>query len=256
MPNWSACYRRRQVHQLFPRFASDIDPVSVYASDSRIPHSNRPWLMLNMVTSADGATSADGVSEGLSSPEDRRVFSALRAVADVILVAAETVRREGYGPPKTSPEVAASRRDRNQSPRPRLAVVSGSLDLDFTAPLFADHPPPMLFTVADPPAHRLAQAEAAAEVHRVGDHQVDLAEVLRLVGQTGADVVLAEGGPSLNGQLLDAGLLDELCWTISPILAGGDTSRMTRGAPPRLDRLRLDRVSAQDHTLFLRYLTH
>ena len=76
------------------------------------------------------------------------------------------------------------------------------------------------------------------------------------MAQTGAGVVLAEGGPSLNGQLLATGLLDELCWTISPTLAGGDSSRMAKGAPPRLDRLRLERALAQDHTLFLRYLRH
>ncbi len=242
--------------QLFPRFISDIDPVAVYASDSRIPHPDRPWLMLNMITSADGATSADDVSGGLSNPEDRQVFSAIRAVADVVLVAAETVRRERYGPPKTSPEVAASRTDRNQAPRPRLAVVSASLDLDFTSPAFDDNPPPLLFTVDAPPCDRLAQAEAVAEVHRMGADRVDLAEAMRLIGQTGANVVLAEGGPTLNGQLMAADLLDELCWTISPTLAGNESSRMSKGAPPQLHGLRLERVLAQDHTLFLRYITH
>lgn len=242
--------------QLFPRFVSDVDPVALYASDSRTPHPDRPWLMLNMVTSADGATSADGVSASLSSPVDRQVFAAIRAVADVVVVAAETVRREGYGPPKSSPETAADRVARNQAPRPRLAVVSRSLDFDFTAPVFGDSPPPLLFTVAEPPADRLAQAEAVAEVYRMGADRVDLAEAMARIGQLGAAVVLAEGGPSLNGQLLAAGLLDELCWTISPTLAGGDSSRMAKGAPDRLQQLRLDRVLAQDHTLFLRYLAH
>ena len=212
--------------------------------------------MLNMVTSADGATSTEGVSGGLSSPEDRQVFAALRAVADVILVGAETVRRENYGPPKTRSELAESRASRGQAPRPRVAVVSRSLNLDFATPLFDDQPRPMLFTVADPPADRLAQAEAVAAVHRLGDDRVDLAEVLRQIGQSGARVVLAEGGPSLNGQLLAAGLLDELCWTISPTVAGGDTPRMVQDAPPRLHRLRLVRALAQGHTLFLRYLAH
>ena len=212
--------------------------------------------MLNMVTSADGATSTERVSGGLSNPEDREVFAAVRAVADVILVGAETVRRENYGPPKTRPEVAESRVSRSQAPRPRLAVVSRSLNLDFDTPLFDDHPPPMLFTVADPPADRLAQAGVVADVHRLGADRVDLAEVLRQIGQSGAHVVLAEGGPSLNGQLLAAGLLDELCWTISPTLAGGDSPRMVQDSPPRLDQLRLVRVLAQGHTLFLRYLRH
>ena len=212
--------------------------------------------MLNMVTSVDGATSADGVSAGLSSPEDQQVFAAIRAVADVVMVAAETVRREGYGPPKTSPETAASRTARNQAPRPRLAVVSASLDMDFSALAFDDHPPPLLFTVNAPPAARLAQAEAVAEVHRLGADRVDLAEAMSRIGQTGAAVVLAEGGPSLNGQLLAAELLDEVCWTISPTLAGGDSPRLATGAPPRLDRLRLERVLAHDHNLFLRYVRH
>lgn len=251
-----ACYGRRQVDQLLPRFVSDVNPVALYASDRRDLHPDRPWLMLNMVTSADGATSSGGVSGDLSSPEDREVFAAIRAVADVILVGAETVRREGYGPPKIRPEVAESRASRSQAPRPRLAVVSRSLDLDFSAPLFDDDPPPMLFTVADPPADRLARAEAVAAVHRLGADRVELAEVLRQIGQAGARVVLAEGGPSLNAQLLAAGLLDEVCWTISPTLAGGDSPRMAQGAPARLDRLRLVRVLAQDHTLFLRYLSH
>ncbi|WP_419917731.1 dihydrofolate reductase family protein [Candidatus Poriferisocius sp.] len=211
--------------------------------------------MLNMITSADGATAVDGVSGGLSGPEDREVFAAIRAVADFILVAAETVRREAYGPPRTSPGTAASRTLRSQAPRPRLAVVSRSLELDFTAALFDDHPPPVLFTVTDPPAERLAEAGTVAEIHRLGTDRVDMEQAMRRMGRSGARVVLAEGGPSLNGQLLAAGLVDEVCWTISPALAGGDTHRMTRGAPPRLDRLRLVRVLAQNHTLFLRYIT-
>lgn len=251
-----ACYGRRQVDQLLPRFVANVDPVALYASDGRDPHPHRPWLMLNMVTSADGATAADGASGDLSGLADREVFAAIRAVADVVLVAAETVRAEGYGPPKSSPETAAARTSRNQTLRPRMAIVSRSLDLDFTAPLFDDHPPPMLFTVAEPPAGRLAEAEAVAEVHRLGADRADLAEALKRIGESGARVVLAEGGPDLNGQLLAAGLLDEVCWTISPTLAGGDTPRMAQGAPPRLDELRLVRVLAQDHTLFLRYLTH
>ncbi len=209
-----------------------------------------------MITSADGATWIDGVSGGLSSPEDRQVFAAIRAVADVILVAAETVRREGYGPPKTAPAAAAGRTARNQAPRPRVAVVSASLDLDFAAPVFHDRPPPLVFTVEAPPADRLARAESVAEVHHTGVDRVDLVESMVRMRQRGAGVVLAEGGPSLNGQLLAAGLLDELCWTVSPLLAGGESARMTAGAPPVLQRLRLERVLAHDHTLFLRYLGH
>ncbi len=251
-----ACYGRQPMDQLFPRFTPDVDPFDLLASDRRDPRPDRPWLMVNMVTSVDGATSVDGVSRGLSGPEDREMFAAIRAVADVILVAATTLRQEGYGPPRTRPEVAADRLARNQAPRPRLAVVSRSLELDFAAPVFDDQPPPLLFTVADPPAERLADAEAVAEVHRLGTDHVDLAEVLARIGRSGARVVLAEGGPGLNGQLVAAGLLDEVCWTVSPLVVGGDTPRMAQGAPPQPNRFRLARVLARNQTLFMRYLAH
>ncbi|WP_420638433.1 dihydrofolate reductase family protein [Candidatus Poriferisocius sp.] len=268
--------------QLLPEFVGDVDPIALYGADRRVPPEDRPWLMLNMVTSVDGATSADQVSGTLSSPGDRRVFAAIRAVADVILVGAETVRREGYGPPRAHPAAAAARAGRKQAPRPRLAVVSGSLDLDFAAPLFDDDPPPLLFTGAEPPADRLARAEATADVHRLGNERVEpahtyrpgtprveradshrpgtprveAAAVVARLGQLGAQVVLAEGGPRLNSQLVAEGLVDELCWTISPLLAGGDSARLVEGGPPGLAHLRLARVLVHDHSLFLRYLTH
>ena len=83
-----------------------------------------------MVASVDGATAIDGVSGGLGGPADKQVFSAIRGVADVILAGAGTVRAERYGPPRTPPSIQAARRARGQAAKPRLAVVSRSLDLD------------------------------------------------------------------------------------------------------------------------------
>jgi riboflavin biosynthesis pyrimidine reductase len=74
--------------------------------------------------------------------------------------------------------------------------------------------------------------------------------------RTFSGVVLSEGGPSLNGQLLAAGLVDELCLSLAPLLAGGESARIAHGAaPPTPARMRLARVLEEDGMLFLRYVS-
>jgi 5-amino-6-(5-phosphoribosylamino)uracil reductase len=70
----------------------------------------------------------------------------------------------------------------------------------------------------------------------------------------GATNVLAEGGPTLNGQLARAGLLDELCVTLSPLLASGDAKRIISGSTlDELEALELRSLLEDDSYLFLRY---
>jgi riboflavin biosynthesis pyrimidine reductase len=81
------------------RNPADVDPAVVYGADSRKPVGDRPWVLANMIASIDGAaTDPTGRSAGLGGPADLRVFSAIRAVADVVLAGAGTVRTERYGP--------------------------------------------------------------------------------------------------------------------------------------------------------------
>jgi riboflavin biosynthesis pyrimidine reductase len=87
-----------------------------------------------------------------------------------------------------------------------------------------------------------------------GERDVDLAAAVAALGERGHRAVLAEGGPTLNGQLARAGLLDELCLTLSPRLAGGDAKRILDGPPlPATAGLRLRSLCEQDQFLFLRY---
>jgi riboflavin biosynthesis pyrimidine reductase len=83
---------------------------------------------------------------------------------------------------------------------------------------------------------------------------VDLPQALIALGATGARSVLAEGGPRLNGQLAAAGLLDEVCLTLSPRLVGGDSARILAGPPvPGAPAMALASVLEEDGLLFLRY---
>ena len=182
-------------------------------------------MMINMVASVDGATVVDGRSDQLGGPGDRQVFRALRGVADMILVGAGTVRAEGYQPPRTPDDrMAVVRATAGRSARPRLVVVSGRLDLDPMAPLFAERlpvdQPPLVATVRSASADRRAALEPVADLIALGETRVDLTGLLATLGDLGARTVLCEGGPDLNHQLLAAGLVDELCLTISPMLVG------------------------------------
>ncbi|OWY60806.1 hypothetical protein B7486_67190, partial [cyanobacterium TDX16] len=180
-----------------------VDPVQEVFERPRTPPTGRPWVLVNMISSADGAASLDGTSGGLGGPADKAMFSALRQVPDVILVAAGTVRAEGYRPLRPPDEVRARRAAHGLDPVARLAIVTSHVDLDLADPLFTDAElPPIVITGSGAPADRLAAVEAAGgQLLVAGDDRVDLALALAELGRHGAGVVLCEGGPSLLGQL-------------------------------------------------------
>jgi riboflavin biosynthesis pyrimidine reductase len=230
------------MRQLLPFPATDVDPATVYGDD-RPGHGDRPWVMANFVASVDGSAAVAGRARPLSGPADRALFRLLRARADVVLVGAGTVRIEGYGPV------------RGDHPAP-LAVVSRSLDLDWDSALFAEAAAPTLVvTCTQADAARRTRAEKVAELVVAGDEVVDLGDAVAQLGRRGHRVVLCEGGPYLFGELVVADLLDELCLTLSPLVAGGAGPRIVTGADLAAPRpLRLASVLEDDGNLFLRYL--
>jgi riboflavin biosynthesis pyrimidine reductase len=247
---------------------ADVDPADVYGADSRHPVGDRPWILANMIASIDGAaTDPTGRSAGLGGPADLRVFSAIRAVADIVLAGAGTVRTERYGPARLPPAQQEVRRRRGQPPRPRIAVVTRSLALDLDLPLFHDasdeYRPIVITTTAGLDRVRGHGGATAArdlamvaEIVVAGERSVDWGTALRALRTTArAGVVLVEGGPTTIAQLVAADLVDELCLTVSPQLVAGDALRILNGfnvdAPQRMT---LDRVLLEDDYLFLRYL--
>jgi len=208
-----------------------------------------------MIVSVDGGTSWNGVSGALGGPADHAVFGVLRSLADVVLVASATMQSEQYGPAVLPPEIQDVRRARGQTPVPKIAVVTRTCQFDWTTPFFTDATErPIIFTVAAAPAANRARAAEVAEVIVTGDDDVDLLRAVGELGARGAKSVLAEGGPTLNGQLARAGLLDELCVTLSPLLASGDAKRIIAGSTlDALQPLDLHSICEDDSYLFVRY---
>ncbi|BDD82932.1 hypothetical protein TPB0596_26950 [Tsukamurella pulmonis] len=170
----------------------------------------RAYVRANMISSLDGSATAAGRSGGLGAQGDHRVFGALRAATDAVLVGAATVRDEDYGTPE----------------HPALAVVTrGTLDRT-----------PRLYPPGGP----------EPIVYSGNGASVDLAEVLKDLYAHGHRRVLAEGGPGMLGALLAQGLVDELCLTLSPVLVGGSGKRIVTGPDLPLDRLHRRHVFGDD----------
>ena len=248
------------MRRLLPGPVVDVDPMELYPALVRPKPAERPWLMINMIASADGAVAIDGTSGALGNPADEAVFSAVRACADWIVAAAGTVRAESYGLPRPGEASRRARRASGRAERPRLAVVSASLDLDLSLPLFADQrpgeDPPMILTGSTAAPGAVERLEPVAEVVRLPSARPQAAEILEELDRRGAEVVLSEGGPSFNGQLTDAGVIDELCLSIAPLMAGGASKGIVHGSMRSVPlRMRIDHVLESSDTLFIRYVS-
>ena len=123
-------------------------------------------------------------------------------------------------------------------------MVTRSAKLDFSSPLFTSGAGIVVTTENAPPV--------PVRSIRAGVGDVDFAAALVALD---SGVVLCEGGPSINAQLFAAGLIDELCLTISPLLAGGDEPRIAQGTPVTPPaRLHVVHIAEDDHYLFVRYV--
>ncbi|MDP1819951.1 MAG: pyrimidine reductase family protein [Acidimicrobiales bacterium] len=244
------------MRRLWPDPADDLDVDELVVADARPTPADRPWLLVNMITSLDGAITIDGRSGGLGRPADKALFHALRQVADVVMAGAGTVRAEGYGPARPSPSQRAARVARGLPEAPRIAVVTRSLDLDLTSTLFtAEGPRPLVLTCETAPADRRRATEEVADVVVAGDTSVDLRATMAALAAAGVERITCEGGPHLNADLLAADLVDEWACTLTPILVAGDEGRAAVGtvlsAPVSM---RLDRLLEGDGLLLGRWV--
>lgn len=242
------------MEELRPSRAVD-DVLEPYRAVDRAPRSGRPWVMANMVAGLDGSASVGGRVGELSGPTDRRLFRLLRSLADIVLVGAETVRTENYGRVTLPPELVSRRREAGQAPVPRLAVVTRSMRLDPGARLFEGDPEtrPFILTSRGADPSRRSALSTVADIVEAGDDGVDLGEALEQLGQGGASTVLCEGGPAVLGQLVERGLLDELCLTVAPVMGGDALPVSVSRATSSLARFRLGHVLTDEDVLFLRY---
>lgn len=213
------------VRHLVPR-ADEAELLALFAD---VPAAG-VHVRANMVTTLDGAaTGANHVSGSINGPADFRVFRVLRALADVVLIGAGTARGERYTALDVPEELREARAALGLPETLELAVVTASGELPLEL-LDSERPPIVLTTGTNPSLGALRERIGADHVV-VADSgipgAVDPRAVVAALADRGLVRVLAEGGPTLLAQLLDADLLDELCLTWSPQLVGGPAGRIT-----------------------------
>ncbi|MGY1805249.1 dihydrofolate reductase family protein [Blastococcus sp. SYSU D00922] len=210
-------------------------------------------LRVNFVASLDGAITVGGVSEGLGSPGDRRIFRVLRALADAVLVGHGTSSAEGYRPITADSPVGRLRSSIGRPPTAPVVVVSRRALLAPDDRLVSAPSPTICVTCeAADPARRAALEAAGVRVLVCGEDDVDLPTALDSLAELGHEQVLCEGGPQLLLAALTAGVVDELDLSIAPALVGGE-SRLLEHALAAPVRLELRQLLEEDGMLFARY---
>lgn len=213
----------------------------------------------NAIASLDGGATTGGTSGGLGGAGDRHLFAVQRELADVIVVGAGTARAENYGGARMSVAQRQRRRARGQSEIPPIALVtrSGEIEHDLGV-LTGSEVRPLVLTCTAAAGDARSRVGGAAEVIdcSAGDPgRVDLVTLLALLADRGLMRVLSEGGPSLLGAFIDAGLLDEMCLTAAPVLVGGGAVRIAAGAGDGLTAMRRSHVLADtEGYLYTRYV--
>jgi riboflavin biosynthesis pyrimidine reductase len=219
--------------RLLPDAAEELTADEVAAAVPGAATDDRPFLLVNMIATADGRATIAGRTGPIANRADYELFHALRTRVDAVMVGAETVRVESYGPME-----------------PAAVLVSRSVQVPPDVGLLSA--PDNRVVVLTPSPDRTLDP-CAAQVEYLRD---DLASgVRRLRSELSFRSVLCEGGPHLLGDLLRAGLVDELHLVIAPKAAGGaDPKTIVTGAAldPPAD-LRLLSLHESGGYLFLRY---
>jgi riboflavin-specific deaminase-like protein len=220
---------------------------------------SRPYLILNMISTADGRATLGGRSGAIGNEADKQLFHGLRTAVDAVMAGAGTVRVERYGRLVRDEHRREIRREHGLAEEPLACIVSGRLALSSEIPLLAD--PRARVAILTTSAASLAKDCRASidYVRSARDGTLDLSGAMHeLHERFGVRTLLCEGGPHLNAQLMSEGLVDELFLSLSPKLAGGDAMsealRILSG--PELDppvTLELVAVLEHDSHLFLRY---
>ncbi len=216
---------------------------------------DRPYVLVNFISTADGRSTFQGRSGELGDEGDRALFHGLRERSDAILVGTRTLRMERYGRVLGRAERRERRVAQGRSAEPLACVVTRSGKVPADIPLFAEPEARIvIFTSAE---LELEGAQARVEVVELDPGALTLTTVLRrLRSDHEIELLLCEGGPMMFGSLLEERLVDELFLTVSPRLAGGGSSPTISSGTElsALCPLRLGWVLERENFLYLRYL--
>lgn len=197
---------------------------------------DRPTIVSNFVSTLDGVVAFDTLGQsggrevsGGFAP-DRFLMGLLRATADAVLVGAGTVRSgsrhvwtPGHVHPPSTAAFAAWRRQLELASQPATVIVTASGRIDPGHPALHEPDVPVVLVTTGAGATRLRRLGLPSDVEVAvasDGGRIDEAALLSTLAERGLVLVVCEGGPTLLGNLIGVGLVDELFLTIAPQIAG------------------------------------
>ncbi len=223
---------------------------------------DRPYVIMNMVMSADGKTVVDGTEKGIGSKTDQRLMRELRVNADIVLGGAGTLRASGSSSRLGDPALEELRVQRGKPRFPIAAVISRSGDLPLDRLFFTARDFDAAVYISDSaPRERVDSARATGRpVYQLPAGDEVRAMLSHMRGHLNARVVLVEGGPTLNAEFFEGGMVDEFFLTLGPVVVGGrETLTAVEGERPfaRDELPKLELVAAvpnpETNEVYLRY---
>lgn len=219
--------------RLFPQPTGRLAVEDVYKDISfpalKTPK-ERPYTLINVVASLDGKATVGGKAGSIGTLVDRTLMRALRAKADAVMTGGGTLRAEKLS--LAIPEdLARAREARGLRPEPLAVIATANGDVPLRANLLGSSPDNLLILAStETPKERLTALSSFGSVEVVDKEETATPEPrLNLKGaleslkeRYAVEVLLVEGGPTLNHSLVSLGLADELFLTLAPKLLGGE----------------------------------
>jgi diaminohydroxyphosphoribosylaminopyrimidine deaminase / 5-amino-6-(5-phosphoribosylamino)uracil reductase len=198
------------------------ESVALNAGFIRRMTGGRPLVRLKLAMSLDGRTAlANGASQWITSEAARQDVQHWRARSSAVLTGIGTVLADN---PRLDVRLPSEPgRERRQ---PLRVVLDTHLRTPDNAQLFAVGGEVLLLTGIAAPENARAQTLTARgiRIESLPEHdgRLDLPSVIDRLGELELNEVLVEAGPTLAGQLLRDGLVDELLLYVAPVLLGAD----------------------------------
>ena len=200
-------------------------PLAVQARELNIGFFSRmvrktPWVRMKIAASLDGKTALpNGHSQWITSASARADGHAWRARACAVLTGIGTVLQDR---PRLDVRLVETQR------QPHLVVVDSALQTPLDSPIFLPGRELYIYAAmedaakADALRARGASVRVLPGLHRDGTPtgKVDLAAMVRDLGQRNINELHVEAGHKLNGSLVREGLVDELLVYMAPKLIG------------------------------------
>jgi len=207
--------------------------------------SGRSFVHLKMAVSLDGkVATASGDSRWITGEAARAQVHELRHQSDAIMIGGHTARAD-------DPLLTDRSGKKRRRPLVRVVIehylgVSPQSQLAQTT----EAAPVIIFACEEPEADNVSALQAQGVEVVVQDSVLDLNSVLEELGRRSIQTVLVEGGPSLAGLLIEAGLVNKVTFFVAPMIIGGQDAPSAiggGGAEKIADALQLEQVEVRQY---------